>query len=425
MSHEIDRRGFLGAAGAALLSSRVDGAVLGANDKLVVGVMGTGGRGTSLAESFSKETGVEVAYVCDVDSGRAGKAADLLSKLEKPTPKVVGDFRRILDDKAVDLLVIAAADHWHAPATILACSAGKHVYVEKPCSHNPREGEWMVEAARKHDRVVQLGTQRRSWPGIIEGMQAVHSGEIGRAYLATCRYAANRGSIGVGKAGTPPADLDYELWQGPAPRRPFRDNYLHYNWHWFWHWGTGEIGNNGVHYLDLCRWALQVDYPTRVSSSGGRYHFRDDQETPDTHFVGFDFEGGKSAVFEGVSCSPWYPGTPGNEIVIHGDKGSLSITNTGCTIRDLSGKKTLRTTAGKGGDAVHIADFLSAVREKKRPHAEIEEGHKSTLLCHLGNIAHRVGRSLTCDPKNGRILGDAAAAEHWGREYAPGWEPKV
>jgi predicted dehydrogenase len=426
MSSGIDRRTFFGAAAAVgLAAAGTQAQPRSANEKIVVGVMGTGGRGTGLAETYAKQENVDVAYVCDVDSKRAGRAADLLGKLGKSsTPKAVGDFRKILDDKSVDVLVIAASDHWHAPGTIAACSAGKHVYVEKPCSHNPQEGEWMVQAARKHNRVVQLGTQRRSWPKIVEAMGTIHEGGIGRAYFAVGRYYNQRPSIGHGKEVPVPKELDFDLWQGPAPRRPFRDNILHYHWHWYWHWGTGEIGNNGVHYLDLCRWALDVNYPTKVSSGGGRYHFKDDQETPDTHIVTFDFEGGKSATFEGLSCSPYYPGTPQNEIIVYGDKGSLTINAGGYVIRDLAGKPT-KTEKGPGGDTVHISNFLTAVRESKRPSAEIEEGHKSTLLCHLGNIAYRVGRSLNCDPSNGHILHDKDAQALWRREYEKGWEPKV
>jgi predicted dehydrogenase len=421
MTGSMDRRHFLGAAastGLALAAARA----ADANNKVVVAIMGTGGRGTEHARTFERQPGVEVAYVCDVDQKRAGKAGDEVTKVKGRSPKVVTDFRRILDDKAVDALVIATCNHWHAPGAILACAAGKHVYVEKPCSHNPREGELMVEAARKHNRRVQMGNQRRSSTKVIEAIEEVRGGTIGRAYFAQAWYTSDRQSIGKGKPAPVPDGLDYDLWQGPAPRRPFRTNYLHYNWHWFWHWGNGELGNNGVHMIDLCRWGLGVDYPVHVSSSGGRYRFADDQETPDTHVVSFDF-GDKTITWEGLSCNQM-PDNRVADVVFHGEKGSLAIHGGGYTVHDPKGKQ-VRKVAGPGDDLPHIANFLDAVRNGGRLNSEIEEGHKSTLLCHLGNIAHRTGRALRCDPKNGHIIGDQAAMALWSREYEKGWEPRV
>ncbi len=213
------------------------------------------------------------------------------------------DIRQILADPEVDALVIAAPNHWHAPAAIMACNAGKHAYVEKPCSHNPKEGELLIEAARKHNRCVQMGNQRRSGDKIIEGIKLLHEGRIGRVYYSRSWYAATRGPIGKGTPAEVPPHINYELWQGPAPRQPFTSNRLHYNWHWTWHYGNGELGNNGIHSIDLSRWGLQVDYPTRVVSLGGRYRFEDDQETADTHIVSFEFPGRKQIFWEGLSCS--------------------------------------------------------------------------------------------------------------------------
>lgn len=423
MKIPITRREFLrrstlaGAAGAA-----VSLGVLGAADRVRLGFMGMNGRGSDLARSFAKFAEVEIAYVCDVDE-RAITKGQKAAAGERPAPRAVRDFRRILDDPAVDALVIAAPDHWHAPAAILACAAGKHVYVEKPVSHNAREGELVVAAARKFNRVVQVGTQRRSMPQIIEAMQQVRGGVIGRVLWARGWYTNTRGSIGRGRPAPVPAWLDWELWQGPAPERPFRDNLVHYNWHWFWHWGTGELGNNGIHALDLCRWGLGVAYPRRVSSGGGRYHFADDQETPDTQVVTFDF-GDKAIAWEGRSCQRHgYEGSMFGA-AFYGDKGTLVTDGASYILYDADDKPGPRV-GGSGSDEPHLRNFLDCIRSGARPSADIAEGHKSTLLCHVGNIAWRVGRTLNCDPETGRIVGDRGAARLWSREYRRGWEPKV
>ena len=309
---QIDRREFLdktakgaavGVAATSLLGSKTraqEARVQGANDRIVVGVMGLS-RGRSLAVGFAKQPNVDIKYVCDTDSTRAESCVQLVEGAGGKTPKAIGDFRQILDDKDVDVLVCAAPNHWHAPATIMACNAGKHVYVEKPCSHNPWEGETMVAAARKHNRCVQMGSQRRSGDGLQRAMAELKDGVIGRVYLTRAWYFSVRGSLGTGKQADPPANLDYGLWQGPAPRTPYIDNRVHYNWHWFWQWGNGELGNNGIHTLDLCRWGLGVSYPSRVTSVGGRYAYRDDQETPDTHTVGFEFGHEKMITWHGAS----------------------------------------------------------------------------------------------------------------------------
>ncbi|HWY87576.1 MAG TPA: Gfo/Idh/MocA family oxidoreductase [Gemmataceae bacterium] len=425
MTDTINRRHFLAAsaAGVALAGTAAGQDSQGANQKLLVGVMGTGGRGLGLATSFQRQAGVEVAYVCDCDQTRAERAAAAVQKITNRSPRVVTDFRRILDDKAVDILVVATCNHWHAPAAILGCAANKHVYVEKPCSYNPREGELLVQAARKNKRHVQMGNQRRSWPKVIEGIEEVRKGAIGRAYFAQAWYINNRPSIGRGKAEAPPKGLDYDMWQGPAPRRPFHSNYLHYNWHWFWHWGNGELGNNGIHMIDVCRWGLGVDAPVRVTSAGGRYRFEDDQETPDTQLVSYEFEGRKAINWEGLSCSR-LPAGQIADVVFHGETGTLAIRGGGYTVHDVSGKE-LRRERGPSDDALHLANFLNGIRTGARLNSEIEEGAKSTLLCHLGNIAHRTGRALQCDPKTGHIQGDKAAMAYWTREYEKGWEPRV
>lgn len=433
MSNQLDRRGFIAAAGAAgaagafvsLTDAASAAAVQGANDRIRIGVMGTGGRGTALARGFQAQPNVDVTMVCDADLGRAESAAAAVAKVSgQAPPRAVQDYRRILDEKTIDMLIVATCNHWHAPATILACAAGKHVYVEKPCSYTPREGELMVQAARKHQKKVQMGNQRRSYAGVIAAIDELHKGVIGRVYLAQAWYGNNRQSIGRGKEAAIPKGLDYDLWQGPAPRRPFRSNYLHYNWHWFWHWGNGELGNNGVHIIDLCRWALQAEYPTRVVSAGGRYRFDDDQETPDTHLVSYEFEGRKQVTWEGLSCSS-QPNRPYHAL-FHGENGTLALSDSSYVVTIGRGKEAkVRTEKVQGGDSPHFANILAGIRTNARLNSEIEEAHKTTLLCHLGNIAHRTGRTLTCSPKDGTILNDKAAMAMWTREYQKGMEPRV
>jgi predicted dehydrogenase len=432
--NKLDRRNFLSqtataSAVAGLVmtqSARADDAASGessANEQVVVGVMGCS-RGKALASTFARQPNVKVKYVCDVDSNRAKSCADMLTSEFGVTAEATGEFRRILDDKDVDALICAAPNHWHGPATILGCAAGKHVYVEKPCSHNPREGELMIEAARKRKRAVQMGTQRRSSPGWIEAVALLHEGAIGRVYLSRSWYNNVRGSIGRGTAAAVPDYLNYDLWQGPAPRRDYLSNVVHYNWHWRWHWGNGELGNNGVHTIDLCRWGLGVDYPTRVTSSGGRYHFEDDQETPDTQTVNFDFDGRKSITWQGLSCNRHGDGF----VTFYGDNGSMEVEAGGAyTIYDRNDKLVKKGGSNDGGEARHVANFVAAIRADKplSLNQEIESGHKSTLLCHLGNIAQRTGRALDCDPASGHILNDKDAVHLWSREYEKGWEPVV
>jgi predicted dehydrogenase len=390
-------------------------------EKLVVGVMGLG-RGFDHVKALQQISNVEIAYLSDVDETRVARVQKSAFAAAKKPPKGVTDFRRILDDKQVDALFIAAPNHWHAPATILGCAAGKHVYVEKPGSHNAHEGELMVAAARKHKRVVQMGNQRRTWPGIIEAVEKLRSGVIGEVYTARTWYNNARASIGRGKQVPVPKNIDYDLWQGPAPERPYLDNLVHYNWHWRWHWGGGEIANNGPHAFDLARWGLGVEYPTRVTCNGGRYHFEDDQETPDTSIATVHF-GRKCLVWDGSSCHP-----RANEqlpfVAWYGDNGSLANYGNGYKVFDPKGK-LVGEGNGPGGDKGHIENFLKAIRGETKPNSEIAVGQTSTLLCHLSNIAYRTGHTIHFDPKTRTIIDDGEADKLWGRQYRPGWEPKV
>ncbi len=336
----------------------------------------------------------------------------------------MGDFRRILDDPSIDAITIAAPNFWHTPATLMACAAGKHVYVEKPGSHNAHEAELIVAAARKHGRVVQMGNHRRSVPYIIEAVERLRAGEIGTLRYARCASSNHRGTIGTGHELPVPAWLNYDLWQGPIPHRPYRDNLVHYNWHWMWHWGGGELANTGPHFLDLARWGLGVDAPIRVTCSGRRYHYVDDQETPDQAAVTFDF-GDKGMSYDWSSANLRV--SEAIPIVrFYGDKGSLSLEKDGYKIHDLDGHELVKVMGQKGTDVAHYANFIEGIRGNARLHSEIAEGQKSSLLCHLGNIAQRTCGAIDFDPKTRRIVGNPEAEKkYWSREYRAGWEPKV
>jgi len=392
------------------------------NEKVVVAIIGCNGRGMDHIAGYLSLPNTEIGYICDVDSRAVEKGIAAVAKKQPGTPYGLKDFRQMLDKADVDAVSIATPDHWHAPATILACSAGKHVYVEKPGSHNPHESELMVAAARKHKRVVQLGNQRRSWPWVVEAMQALRAGELGKVFFARAWYTNHRGSIGHGKKAPAPDWLDYQLWQGPAPERPFQDNLIHYNWHWFWHWGTGELGNNGIHALDLARWGLGVECPQRVTCGGNRYHYQDDQETPDICVATFDF-GNKGIAWEGQSCDP--RGFEGAKfgVSFYGENGSMVIADK-CRIYDLN-DKLVREIEGQSHDVLHFSNFIEGIRQGNALNSEIEEGQKSTLLCHLGNIAWRTGHTLNLDPQTRNIIGDPSASALWRRSYRAGWEPKV
>ena len=412
--------------------------ILGANDTVRVAVVGTNSRGQAHIECLTHIPGTEVAYICDVDDRAVASGVKAVARRQKTEPKGLKDFRKALEDKTLDAITIATPDHWHAPMALLALAAGKHVYVEKPCSHNPREGELLMAAVAKTGLVLQMGNQRRSFPNMQQGIQQIHDGIIGKPYLGRAWYNNARGSIGRGKEAPVPGWLDYDLWQGPAPRRPFRSNLLHYNWHWFWHWGTGEALNNGTHEVDVCRWALGVNWPTRVVSHGGRYQFNDDWETPDTQVIGWDYAEGKSISWEGRSCNGFPTEQMDRGVMIYGTDGAALLDSNSYTIYDKK-KKVVKTVkekseadptntvsaTGAGLDQLHFADFLQAIRTGKRPNSPIEEGHKSVAMLHLGNIAWRMGRELQCDPSNGHIQNDGAAMKLWQRDYEPGWEPVV
>ncbi|MCA9035775.1 MAG: Gfo/Idh/MocA family oxidoreductase [Planctomycetaceae bacterium] len=430
-SADTTRRQFVGNAVAGIAATSALNAGLFAAEpgqaekkQVTVGIMGVS-RGSALARVFAKLEGVKVRYLCDTDSIRLKSAHESFAKTVDYDVRTTGDFRHILDDKNVDALIVAAPNHWHAPAGIMACAAGKHAYVEKPCCHNPAEGEMLIAAARKHKRCVQMGNQRRSGAKIVEAISLLHEGRIGRVYYSRSWYANLRGPMGTGMPEAVPDHIDYELWQGPAPRTPYQSNIVHYNWHWRWHFGNGELGNNGIHSLDLSRWGLDADYPERVTSSGGRYRFEDDQQTADTHLVSFEFPGKKQIIWEGLSCNRdgFYGDSFG--VSFHGEKGSLRMNSWGYTLYDEKTKE-IQKVDGQDGLEAHASNFIEAIRadDPTMLNSEIEEGYKSTLLCHLGNIAHRTGDTINVDPSNGHVIANPEADKLWARTYEPGWEPK-
>lgn len=412
--------------------------ILGSNERILASVMGVNSRGNALAQNFASQDNCDVIHICDVDQRAITKCIDALKERQTVEAKGFGDFRKSLEDKNVDALVIAAPDHWHAPASLLAMQADKHVYVEKPCSHNPNEGEILVQAAKKYGKVIQMGNQRRSWPNVMEGINALKAGAIGRVYFGKGWYSNNRPSIGIGKETEVPDWLDWELWQGPAPRKNFKDNLIHYNWHWHWHWGTGEALNNGTHMIDLLRWGMEVDYPSKVSSNGGRYRYKDDWETPDTQIINLDFNNGMTMSWEGRSCNGKNIEGSSVGVIFYGENGSMLIPGgDSYTIFDLQGKvvkevkNTMKIDArnkmnpAEKLDALHIQNMFGAIKNGTTLNSDMDSGHKSTLLVQLGNIAQRMGRSLEIDSKNGHILNDNDAQKLWGRSYEPGWEMKL
>ncbi|MGA2673647.1 MAG: Gfo/Idh/MocA family oxidoreductase [Terracidiphilus sp.] len=438
----VTRREFLdtlavGAAGLAMgATAKSYGQILGANERLNFAVIGLNGRaGAHLSSLKANRDAARIALVCDVDTKTMAKFAANVEKELGYAPGTDQDFRRILERKDVDCITIATPDHWHTPMAIAGLQAGKHVYVEKPCSHNPAEGALLIEAQRKYGKLVQMGTQQRSSPHTIEIVEKIHQGLIGRPYFAKCWYNNTRKTIGVGKEVPVPPRLDWDLWQGPAPRRPYKDNVQPYNWHWFKTYGTGESLNNGTHEVDVCRWALGVDYPKRVTASGGRYHFKDDWEFYDTLVTNFEYDD-QMISWEGTSCQGMRYYGRGRGSTILGTKGTVLVDRDGYEIYDLDGRKTSEFKVGAqtstadtvGADSMtdaHFKNFIAAIRKDDKLNSPVAVGNVAVTMLQLSNIAWEVNRELNLDPADGQIKGDPQAMALWGREYEKGWAPHL
>lgn len=414
--------------------------IIGANDVIRLAVIGVNSRGKALAKNFSKMPLCEVTHLCDCDSNALAACQEEVQKITGKTPVGVKDIRKLLEIPEIDGVVIAMPDHWHAPAAIMAIEAGKHVYLEKPTSHNPAENQMLLSVSAKHPEiVVTVGNQRRSWPRVREAIQEIQDGAIGAVHYAKSWYATDRPSIGRGKVVPVPSNLDWDLWQGPAPRVPdFKDNIVHYNWHWFWNWGTGEALNNGTHFVDVIRWGLQVGYPTQVNSVGGRWRYDDDWEAFDTQMVTFQFGDKGAGSWEGRSCNAVPVEGYSTGIQFFGENGSIIISG-GNEYKVLDGKgKVLKTAESEikfqDGDlqnpseqldAFHFQNWFDAIRQGTPLNSTLEEACISTQLVQFSNIAMRVGHSIQINPSNGFIIGDPEAQKYWGRDYEPGWEPKI
>lgn len=394
---------------------------------LRLGIIGPGGQGTGLLNSFVRMEDVRIEWVCDVDAGRLAQAVSKVKAAANYEPKPDVDMRRVLDDKSVDAVVIATPDHWHAPATILACDAGKHVYVEKPASHNLREGRLMIEAARRNKRVVQLGTQSRSVPAIQNAIDRIQEGAIGEVLVAKAWNSQIRRNIGKHQASEVPDGLDYDKWVGPAPMVPYQKNLLHSIWRWWHAFGTGDMGNDGVHDIDIARWGLGVTtHPTSIAAMGGKYFFDDDQQFPDTMTVAFEYPGASKAgrpkqlIYEQRIWSPYVQEGHENGCAWYGTRGMLILGKQNGWVLYKSKNEKVMEMPTDFTSAHHHRNFIDCIRNGRTPNADIEIGHLSSSLCHLGNIAIRVGRSLKFDPKTEQIVGDEEAAKLLTRKYREG-----
>jgi len=406
----VNRRHFLLSGSALAATSWAQ-----ANDRVRVAIIGVGGRGSALIGEASAVPNVEVAALVDPDGRRTEEAATKLFAKTGRRPKLETDMRRVFDDKEIDAVAIATTNHWHALTAIWAMQAGKDAYVEKPVSHNIVEGRRIVEAARKYQRMSQGGTQRRSWGWFRKVAEVVQQGVIGDVYQAKWVFPGKRDSIGFKPTMPPPSWLNWDIWLGPAPDQPYHENLVHYNWHWFWDFGNGELGNNGIHLVDFSRWVMGRGLPTRIYSHGGRYGYKDQAQTPNTQIVTWTYDDGVSIIGE---IRDLYTQEP-MSWDFWGTKGHLHVTANG-KFEILMGRNSKPEPPMEASEQLdHMKNFTDAVRTRDRTtlHAEIEETHQSTAMCHLGNISYRLGRELRFDPATEKFVNDEEANKFLTRQY--------
>ncbi|SFC63578.1 Tat (twin-arginine translocation) pathway signal sequence [Flagellimonas taeanensis] len=422
--------------GGLAFPSWANARILGANDHINCAVIGVRSRAKAHVLAIHQDPNAKILYNCDVDDKIIEEHNAWCQEHIGYVPKVEKDFRKILEDKDVDAVFIATPEHWHAPMAIMALQAGKHVYVEKPCSHNPHENDLLVAAQKKYGKKVQMGNQQRSAKTSMMAVDDIRKGVIGEVFKGEAYYSNNRESIGKGKAIAVPQTLDWELWQGPAPRENYRDNIHPYNWHWFRNWGTGEIHNNGTHEIDICRWALGVNLPETVTSFGGKYTYDDDWEFVDNQQVTYTFPGDKFITWTSHSRGIMKPERPGRGATIYGSKGVIELDRNFYKLYDLAGNlikneeedsisATLNTQGIGGLDIDHVSNFFNAIRKDISLNSDINEASVSTMLCHLGNMAQDAGHTLKIDTQTGKVMNSDKAMESWKREYENGWEPTL
>jgi predicted dehydrogenase len=422
----MNRRYFL-MSSAAATATQAARTVASPNDTVRVAVVGCGGRGSSHMSAWTSQPNVELAALVDVDDSHSERYIGTLQKTGKKPVPTFRDIRKVLDDKNIDAVSIASPNHWHTLQTIWACQAGKDVYVEKPCSHNVFESRQIVAAARKYNRMVQMGSQSRSSPALQEAVQKLRAGEFGEVYMARALCFKARNTIGKTPVEAVPPGVDYDMWTGPAPLHPFTKNRFHYNWHWFWDTGNGDLGNQGIHEVDIARWGLGVTHPTKVSAIGGKFMFDDDQETPNTISASLEFNVGGKPKMMTFDVRHWYSN---HEAGIGGDRAGNTIGNTfygadGYLVIDNYNKYySFMGRDQKPGPARterdrHFENFIAAMRSRKREelNADIEEGAMSCVLMNLANLSYRLGRTLYWDEKTWTVKNDPEATKMLTRNY--------
>lgn len=424
-------------AGGAVTSAKSYKRILGANDRIHVAIIGLGRRLGAYPEAISKkENNVELLYLCDVKSSQLDNAVKEFSDKIDYKPNLEKDLRKVFEDKKLDAIFNATPDHWHTPGSIMAMQADKHVYVEKPVSHNMEENKLLVKAAKKYNRVVQAGTQQRSSAHTIEVVRMIHEGAIGKAYKAVAFYTNGRGRVPNQKPVPVPEGLDWNLFQGPAPRREYTEETWNYNWHWYgWDYGTAEAGNNGTHEMDVARWALQVDYPQHVFVDAHKGQFPDDGWEMYDHIAAtYRFAGDKTITWDGRSRNRYDTYGAGRGVIVYGSDGSVFVDRGVARVYDRrgdlvkefdSGSTEAGTALGGGGSMStrHVENFFNTIRGKETLNAPIDDIAISHAMVHYANVAYRIKSPFEVGDSG--IMLSREAMELWSREYEPGWEIHV